>query len=154
MGVFENLPYTNFHELNLEWIVKKIRSLESKTYDAAPEKVTTIADGDVGEVAGDQKLYRLGKLITGYVKGELTDTANNLSVLLTGLPLPSGYSYETVSIFEDALTHAQHAVKVRIVLDDAFGSLIIAANKDPEVDLSTGDSFIVPLSYFSQDLED
>lgn len=153
MGVFENLPYTNFHELNLDWIVKKIRILESKTYDAAPEKVTTIADGDSGEVAGDQKLYRIGKLIAGYVKGELTDTANNNSVLLTGLPLPSGYSYTTVAIFEDHLTHAQHTVKVSIVIDGAFGALIIQANKDPEVDLLTGDSFIVPLSYFSQDLE-
>lgn len=153
MGVFENLPYTNFHELNMEWIVKKIRNLESKTYDAAPEKVTTVADGDAGEVNGDQKLYRIGKLITGYVNGELTETAGNNSVLLTGLPLPCGYTYTTVAIFEDHLTHNQHAVKVSVVIDGAFGALIIQATKDPDVDLTTGDSFVVPLSYFSQDLE-
>ena len=28
-GVFEKLPYTNFHELNLNWILKKIKQLEN-----------------------------------------------------------------------------------------------------------------------------
>lgn len=29
MGVFENFPYTNFHELNFDWILNKIRELEN-----------------------------------------------------------------------------------------------------------------------------
>ena len=30
MGVFENLPYTNFHELNLDWLIKTVKELASK----------------------------------------------------------------------------------------------------------------------------
>ena len=30
MGVFDNFPYTNYHDLNLDWIIKKIHELESK----------------------------------------------------------------------------------------------------------------------------
>lgn len=33
MGVFEQFPYTNFHDLNLDWIVSKIKEFES-TMDA------------------------------------------------------------------------------------------------------------------------
>lgn len=29
MGVFEKLPYTNFHELNLNWVLKKIKQLDN-----------------------------------------------------------------------------------------------------------------------------
>lgn len=29
MGVFNNFPYTNFHELNLDWLLKKMKELEA-----------------------------------------------------------------------------------------------------------------------------
>lgn len=38
MGVFENIPYTNFHETNLEWVVNKIKSLE-KDWSSLPENL-------------------------------------------------------------------------------------------------------------------
>lgn len=31
MGIFEQLPYTNFHNLNLDWILKTIQDLYTKT---------------------------------------------------------------------------------------------------------------------------
>ena len=30
MGLFENFPYTNFHELNLDWIIKTMKALDEK----------------------------------------------------------------------------------------------------------------------------
>lgn len=33
MGVFEHFPYTNFHNLNLDWIVQLIRALENNVED-------------------------------------------------------------------------------------------------------------------------
>ena len=30
MGVFENFPYTNFHELNADWLIKNVRELENR----------------------------------------------------------------------------------------------------------------------------
>lgn len=33
MGVFEHFPYANFHELNLDWLLKKMRELDKKLDD-------------------------------------------------------------------------------------------------------------------------
>lgn len=30
MGLYENFPYTNFHDLNQDWILKEIKSVDSK----------------------------------------------------------------------------------------------------------------------------
>ena len=30
MPVFENFPYTNFHDLNLDWILNKVKELDEK----------------------------------------------------------------------------------------------------------------------------
>lgn len=27
-GLFENFPYTNFHEVNLEWLIKTVKELK------------------------------------------------------------------------------------------------------------------------------
>ena len=39
MGLFDRFPYTNFHELNLDWIIGKIRSV-----DTAKEETEAIRD--------------------------------------------------------------------------------------------------------------
>ena len=33
MGVFEHFPYANFHELNLDWLLKKMRELDKRLDD-------------------------------------------------------------------------------------------------------------------------
>ena len=30
MGLFEILPYTNYHELNSEWIIKKVQEMQEQ----------------------------------------------------------------------------------------------------------------------------
>ena len=30
MGLFEQFPYTNFHELNLDWVLSKLKELDEK----------------------------------------------------------------------------------------------------------------------------
>ena len=30
MGLFENFPYTNFHEMNLDWVIKTMKALDEK----------------------------------------------------------------------------------------------------------------------------
>lgn len=40
MPVFENFPYTNFHDLNLDWILNKVKELDEKVngdFDAVIE---------------------------------------------------------------------------------------------------------------------
>lgn len=43
MSLFENFPYTNFHELNLDWIIQKIKEFNSKLDTAIAAKIT-VAD--------------------------------------------------------------------------------------------------------------
>ena len=44
MGLFDNFPYTNFHELNLDWLIKRVKALE----DAFPAGVVGIIKGGTG----------------------------------------------------------------------------------------------------------
>ena len=47
MGVFEHFPYTNFHELNLDWIVERLKYIEEHT------TVDTVARAGVAQNAQD-----------------------------------------------------------------------------------------------------
>ena len=35
MGLFEHFPYSNFHDLNLNWIIGKIKNIEEITANVA-----------------------------------------------------------------------------------------------------------------------
>lgn len=56
MGLFEQFPYTNFHELNLDWILKKIKELDEKV-DSIEDRILAEAnaytDRKVGEVQAE-----------------------------------------------------------------------------------------------------
>lgn len=48
MGVFEKMPYTNFHELNINWVLKKLKEMEDdindlkETAENLDERVTAL----------------------------------------------------------------------------------------------------------------
>lgn len=44
MGLFNNFPYTNFHELNLDWLIKKVKELEA----SFPQGLIGIPKGGTG----------------------------------------------------------------------------------------------------------
>lgn len=44
MGLFNNFPYTNFHELNLDWLVNKVKEISTQI----PEGLIGIAKGGTG----------------------------------------------------------------------------------------------------------
>lgn len=48
MGFFKNFPYTNFHDLNLDWILNKIKEIENRI----PEKPYEVT-GQLSEFDGD-----------------------------------------------------------------------------------------------------
>lgn len=52
MGLFEQFPYTNFHDLNLDWIIQEIKKCYSP--DNPPEAVVLSVNGESGTVV----LYR------------------------------------------------------------------------------------------------
>lgn len=44
MGIFEQFPYTNFHDLNLDWILHAIRSMDKKLDEFVASNVLSYAD--------------------------------------------------------------------------------------------------------------
>ena len=46
--MFENFPYTNFHDLNLDWIIQKVK--EAYSPDNPPENVVLSVNGETGDV--------------------------------------------------------------------------------------------------------
>ena len=48
MGLFENFPYTNFHDLNLDWIIQALKDLDKKV-DTIEDRVTDAAKAYVEE---------------------------------------------------------------------------------------------------------
>ena len=44
MGVFEHFPYTNFHDLNLDWILRIIKELDTEVNSFIEQNVLTYAD--------------------------------------------------------------------------------------------------------------
>lgn len=48
MGLFEQFPYTNFHDLNLDWIIQKIK--EAYSPDNPPDMAVISVNGQTGAV--------------------------------------------------------------------------------------------------------
>lgn len=112
MGIFRQFPYTNFHELNLDWLIETVKKLEiemddfivnwsEELQDAVnnwlvehPEYTTTVMDGSLTEPKFSDALKL--KAIKDYVTpemfgavgdGETDDTDAIQSALNNGLPV-------------------------------------------------------------------
>ena len=56
MGLFEQFPYANFHELNLDWILQKIKELDEKVdsiEDRILQQANAYTDRKVAEVQAE-----------------------------------------------------------------------------------------------------
>lgn len=125
MGVFENLPYTNFHELNLDWIIEKLKNIEvpqeaAERAEAAAETAEqaaasalsqigrvnvltrTTVNQDLGSQAAGSHLMKSGYTVAGSIGYLLTGTPSRGSVLASGLPKPSGGTYTLIGHKMDA----------------------------------------------------
>lgn len=76
MGAFEYFPYTNFHDLNLDWIVKKVQALEIsyENVSAAIQAVLQelVDDGSIEQWVGEAVASQapLTKLYTQMIRNE------------------------------------------------------------------------------------
>jgi hypothetical protein len=68
MGLFEHFPYTNFHDLNLDWIIQALKDLDIKV-DTLEERVTEAA-----------KQYVDGR-IADFVSGPMQDMQDQIDGL-------------------------------------------------------------------------
>ena len=54
MGIFDgNMPYTNLHELNLDWVIKKLEEIKQKTDDIDSAVETTTENAENAQTASE-----------------------------------------------------------------------------------------------------
>lgn len=81
MGLFSNFPYTNFHELNLDWLIRTVRKLET----AFPEGVIGIIKGGTGaNNAADARNNLEIRGDTIPMTGGSADTINDIVSIIIG----------------------------------------------------------------------
>ena len=103
--MFEQFPYVNFHELNLDWIIDQIREIQNSA-------VLRMADMDVkakilletekdGFVITYRRVKRVNELvINGIVYDEkkgIIEFEHNLSAVIDGHKIEAGYDEDSYS---------------------------------------------------------
>ena len=85
-GVFENLPYSNFHELNLGWLLETVKTLASQYDDLGSilDDLEAAVNGNTAAIASlNVRFQRLenGEYIENYIPA-LADWINNNLITL------------------------------------------------------------------------
>ena len=87
-GVFENLPYSNFHELNLEWLLETVKRLASQYDDLGSilDDLEAAVNGNTAAIASlNARFQRLenGEYIENYIPALAEWINNNLITLVS-----------------------------------------------------------------------
>ncbi len=131
MPLYENFPYTNFHELNLDWLVEKVSSLEA----AFPEGTIGISKGGTGADNAAQ-------------------ARENLGIIAPNIPISEGSTStidQEISRLEDNLSSLSGDIKYRIfrVVTDLGLTSGTATLSSCWAAMSIGDILIAPPSEFA-----
>lgn len=73
---WENWPMTNWHEINLDWLIKTVKELSEKVTDDYKAIYKTIADGD------KKTLDSANSQSKRYTDGEIDKLENNLLIII------------------------------------------------------------------------
>ena len=93
-------PYTNFHELNLDWILQKVKEVDNRVNSlvtsegnfVTPEQYGAVADGQADDTAAINSAVNSGKpvLLSGnYKAGDITINSDNFYIIIS-TPLTCG----------------------------------------------------------------
>ena len=95
MALFENFPYTNLHELNLDWLIQEMKDLEEKVQDGPVISV----NGQTGEVIlyqeaqvqlpditnSQQTYWNIFRYLNGHIYGIRFDSNGNVYAIRDGV---------------------------------------------------------------------
>lgn len=120
MGFFNNFPYTNFHELNSDWIVQFVKELSEKypkDFEALTQEVSKLSknvDKLSGEVENFDYNYISGlleKYIPAQIFPEITD---------------SGYIVFNIPENWDDITFNTTGIDIDLELQPEYGHLVLS----------------------------
>ena len=128
MPLYENFPYTNFHELNLDWLVERVAALEA----AFPEGTIGIPKGGTGA----------------------DNARENLGISADNIPMAEGSTStltQEISRLEDNINSLAGDIKYRIfrVVTDLGLTSGTATLSSCWAAMSIGDILIAPPSEFA-----
>lgn len=85
MGLFENFPYTNLHQLNLDWIVEQIKKIQQNavmSVNGQSGEVILYQDPDIVFPDVDSNTWRMVRTANGSVVGIMFQ--NGLAYIMNG----------------------------------------------------------------------
>lgn len=131
MPLYDQFPYTNFHELNLDWLVQKVASLEA----AFPEGTIGISKGGTGADNSAQ-------------------ARENLGIIAPNIPLEDGGNYmmdTAIADLENSINALSDDLKYRIfrLVSDLGLTSGTATLSSCWAAMSIGDILIAPPSQFA-----
>lgn len=135
MAVFDNFPYTNFHELNLDWVIQKVKEMETEFQElkdfvdtaALIEDIQTNQNGtwtSALDADGIAKIPAAGPTTSG------TITENEVSALapVQGVTSPqNGVWSSIVDIYGNAVIPEASGSTEGVISEDQVESLAAAA---------------------------
>lgn len=124
MGLFNNFPYTNFHEMNLDWIVKQLNDLVEK-YPGMINDISQLANALSKRVAALEKDY--SNLSTGGLEKNLREV---LSVFMPAMIYPeisdAGYIIYNIPGTWDVITFNTTGVDIDLDMQPEYGHLVVS----------------------------
>lgn len=124
MGLFNNFPYTNFHEMNLDWIVKQVDDLVEK-YPSMISDISQLANELSKRVATLEKDYDY--LSTGGLEKNLRQV---LSAFMPAMIYPeisdAGYIIYNIPGKWDAITFNTTGLDTDVELQPQYGHLVLS----------------------------
>lgn len=120
MAVFQNFPYTNLHNLNLDWIIKTLKAVEDKVdnFDLTPIKFADPIEWDITESYEQYTIVKVGN--TAYISKQ---------------PVPAGVSINDADYWESIYSYSPAIIERHIVcIGDSY-------NDDTRDPVNSGDGW-------------
>lgn len=129
--MFENFPYTNFHDLNLDWIIKKVK--EAYSPDNPPDNLVLSVNGETGDVV----LYQSENVVFPDVTSDQWRMVRSADGHTTGVLFNQDYMYVMYDNVADRVYTMNHPPQYPVTsVDGETGAVRVfpnAASRLPDV---------------------
>ena len=145
MGLFENFPYTNFHELNLDWILSTIKELDSRIDEFVQSNVLTYAEPIQWNITTQyaKNTVVVGPDGTAYMS--IAPVPTNILLTNTSYWQPIFNYAETVTVLKKQIASADMEDSTSALVAVPMGGLFWRLNTlyRATKNLNAGDGFVV-----------